>query len=457
MKPRRPPKLSEILWTAQRHGHDWRDVDCERAIAWLTSFVKSDEWHKRMDSVHSKFQAAKADWANGDRTPLFDPADLMAWYVYQAQRYADPALRPDFFIPQGYRLAPIFRRLGQLVPVLDEVQGVAERVARLMTHGKTQPDDGIYELLVAAAYKTRGWKRVAFVPETPGVKKQPDLFVERGRSSWAAECKRAGRSGYLRDELAAAETMSSKVHKVSRSAGRSLRMIVRFDAELTALDSDYLEKHAQRFVDGSEGFEWEDEGGKGIVMDVDWRPLRHCLKTDDIYFGSSRMIELLLKRYDDFLDYDVAGEWLPARGRPLHATSVDHVSLVGWRSVSAASVHRKAQHFRSVVGRAADQLPGDRPGVIHVGYEATAGNTQDGRRHFSNRLEMLTFDPQESRLRWVCANYMMAEHVTSKDESAAISETTAWYPIGRTKTPEPLKGHLLFDDGIGRPGSHFSF
>lgn len=32
-----------------------------------------------------------------------------------------------------------------------------------MTKGKSQPDAGLYEVLVACAYKSRGWKTVTFL------------------------------------------------------------------------------------------------------------------------------------------------------------------------------------------------------------------------------------------------------------------------------------------------------
>jgi hypothetical protein len=175
---------------------------------------------------------------------------------------------------------------------------------------------------------------------------------------------------------------------------------------------------------------------------------------DDIYFGSSRMLELLVGAYDPSIDFTMAGEWEPAEGRPLHATRVDHVSLVAWRSVSDDAARRKAMHFRGLVSRAANQLPGDRPGVVHVGYEAIAGNSADGRRHELNRCQMRTFEAGATRLRMVYGNYFMNELVTTRNESAAVIETMAWYPIGGSRGQGPLPGHMLFMDEDGMPGSH---
>jgi hypothetical protein len=446
---------ADLMWIAQRHGQDWRDEDGLAAIDWLISLVPAREWEPREVAVAARFQAAKNEWAQGRRVPLFDPKDQIAWYVLQTRFYADPAVRHDFFEPDGYRIAPVFRRLGQLLPDLRRIGGADERAARLMTHGRKQPDDGIYELLVAGAYKRRGWEHVEFVPERPGVAKEPDFLVDRRRTHRAVECKRAGRSGYAQEERSAGERMAAQVHEVSRTLGRSTIVVARFAAELTALPEDYLATKVARFADGRGRYEWDDDGGQGIVGDVFWGPLRRVLRHDDIYFGSSRMVQLLLGGDPSPLDTSVAGEWLPADGRPFHAHSVSRISLVGWISLSKEAARRKASHFRGVVGRASDQLPGDCPGVVHVGYEALGGNSVDGLRHRLNREQMRTFDVRESRLQWVYGNYWMPEHVTARNESAAVTETTAWYPVARPTTPEPLPGHMLFMDEDGRTGAHF--
>lgn len=447
--------MSDLTWIAQRHGQDWRDEDGLAAINWLTSLVPTEEWEAREAAAAARFQAAKAEWAQGRRVPLFDLEDQIAWYILQARFYADPVLRSDFFEPEGYRIAPVFRRLGQLLQDLRRIGGAEERAARLMTHGRKQPDDGIYELLVAGAYKRRGWERVEFVPETPGVGKQPDLWVDRGRTHRAVECKRAGRSGYAHEERSAGERMAAKVHEISQTSRRSTIVLARFSAELTSLPEDYLATKVERFANGRGPYEWNDDGGQGMVADVNWGPLRRVLRHDDIYFGSSRMAQLLLGGDPSHLDTSAAGEWRPARGRPFHAHSVSRISLVGWISLSKEAARRKASHFRAVVGQASDQLPGDRPGVVHVGYEALGGNSVDGLRHQLNRAQMRTFDARESRLQWVYGNYWLPEHVTARNESAALTETTAWYPVGRPTTPEPLPRHMLFLDEDGLPGEHF--
>lgn len=140
--------MTSPLWTAQRHGQDWEDPDCLAAIAWLTQGLPARTWSNRMEAVQATFEAAKVKWAQGERVSLFDSADAAAWYVFQAKAYA--ADREHWFEPEAYRIVPLFRRIGQLLPELKQVEGADDRVVEMMTRYRRQPDDGIYELLVRA-------------------------------------------------------------------------------------------------------------------------------------------------------------------------------------------------------------------------------------------------------------------------------------------------------------------
>lgn len=440
------------LWFAQRHGQDWIDTDVLSAIDWLTSVVPSQTWSRRLATVKQNFESAKCAWADGNQAPLFDPRDTIAWYAFQASAYASN--REDWYEPEAYRIVPVFRRLGQILPRLTQVGGVMDRVQNLMTGGRAQPDDGLFELLVADAYK-RVWDKVALVAERPGVAKTQDLLVSAGRRRWAVECKRVNQSDYEKAEQAKAKSLAEMVHALCKSRTRSIVVEVNFKVELSDVPAPYLMERARAFLDRSSGGRWDDEFGQGVVRNVDWSLARAVLDQDYVFFGSSRMVELLAGRYSPAVDHSVAAEWIPAEARPLHAASVSQASVVSWRSGSIEAAQHRARHFRALVGKAALQLPDDCPGVIHVGYEARTGNGSDGFRHYLNALEMSTFDPKKKRLRWVYGNYLLPEHTTARNESAAVTETTAAYKIGRHQTPEPLADHGLLSDDLSEPGGYW--
>lgn len=443
------------FWIAQRHGQDWRDDKILSAIAWLTAMVPAADWARRMDVVRANFTAAWKDWAQQKTVALFDPSDTISWYVFQANAYASGASgRKDWFEPEAFRIAPVFQRLGQVLDDLKAVGGVEARASKLMIQGRDQIDDGLYELLVAAAYKRRGWA-VNFVAEKKGVAKTQDLLVTSASRRWAVECKRVNRSGYEAEERVRGEELARPIHERCRELNRSVAFGVRFQVELKDVPNDYLLAHLEGYLRNGEQV-WHDQFGRGGVGDIDWRAMQAVLSADDIFYGSSRMIELLLGEYVATADHSIAARWTPAEARPLYATSMSQASVVMWISDSMEAARRKARHFRGLVGQASQQLPGDCPGVVHVGYEARDGNAVNGLRHKLNRDEMKTFSSGETQLRWVYGNYMTPEHTNDPNESFALSETTASYKIGRHRTSGPLPDHLLFSDEGGVPGVHWT-
>ena len=441
------------LWIAQRYGQDWRDEDVLAATGWLTSFVEASVWSQRMERVRQTFSAGKKKWAMGEHSPLYDPNDVIAWYVFQANAYAEN--REDWFEPEAFRISPVFRRLGEILCDLRAVTGVEERVYKLMNANKGQADDGLYELLVAGAYKSRLWKSVEFVQEQPGIAKTSDLMVKSGRRRWAVECKRVNRSGYEAAEYQHGLRLASALHHLCNMRKCSLIVEVIYFVELSEISANYLAVRAERFLNDPSLHTWSDAFGRGQVRHVDWRLARAVLHYDYVFYGSSRMVELLAGEYRSNFDHSMAAEWLPAPLRPLHATAINRASVVSWRSASEEAARRKARHFKSLVAKAEEQLPKDCPGVIHVGYEARDGNSVDALRHHLNDVEMRKFSPSASQLRWVYGNYLSPEHTNNPNESCALSETTATYKIGNHRIQPPLPGHILFSAGQGRLGVHW--
>lgn len=445
-------KTPTPFWIALRDNQDWVDHDVLRAIEWLTSAVEKRDWSNRVAAVLQQFEAAKSEWTVGNRVRLFDPADTIAWYVFQAAAYASH--RENWYEPEAFRIAPVFRRLGQILPRLNLVHGIMDKVQHLMTKGRQQPDDGLFELLVAGAYQ-RKWGSVAFVREQRGIAKTQDLLVTGNKRRWAVECKRVNKSDYTGQELIQAEALAAPVHTLCRSRKRSIILEVRFKVELSAAPLDYLFERAEAFLDSPNRSNWDDAIATGRLRNVDWTLAHSVLEQDDVFFGSSRMVELLIGHHIQTVDYDMAAEWIPSNGRPLHASSMSQASVVGWVSGSYEAAHRKAKHFRALVSSATLQIPDACPGVVHVGYEARTGNAADALRHSLNAREMSTFDPKEKELLWVYGNYLLPEHTTAQNEALAISETTASYKIGRHQRREPLPNHGLFRDDLSRPGGYW--
>ncbi|MGV8869948.1 MAG: hypothetical protein ACOH2S_23740 [Janthinobacterium svalbardensis] len=432
------------LWVAPRSGQDWRDDEILKINEFFISTIDSHSWEKRLHAVREKFENGRRDLNLGKHDAvLFENSDLIAWYIFQANAYA--AQRECWYEPEAYRIVPVFTRLGQILHQLKNVSGVMDRVLELMTGGKSCPDDGLYELLVAGAYQTRLWSSVDFVTARPGIAKTQDILVTNGRRRWAVECKRVNKSAYELAERQRVDVLTGEVHSLCRNRGRSIVLEVSFNVEVDSLADNYLLERLERYIANPTRSRWVDVQGRGQIREIHWNLARSVLKHDDVFYGSSRMVELLAGYYNASIDHSVAADWDPASANPLYATAIRQASLVSWRSDSVDAKMRKARHFHGIVTKANKQLPLDCPGVVHIGCEARNGNSEDAFRHIRNVVKLKEFDSEKSRLRWVYANYFVPEHTTDPNESCAITETTAAYKIGRHGTNQPLPKHFLFD------------
>lgn len=446
--------MNSPLWIAPRKGQDWIDQPCLDAIAWFRSVTKQRDWETRMDNVQANYESALTKWAQGEQVPLYDPSDAIFWYIYQANAFAQD--RRNFFVPEGFRIAPVMHRIGHLLGHLMQIEGMNDRVETLLKKGRKTPDAGLYEILVAGAYKSRSWANVQFVPEELGSSKTPDLVVSSNRRRWAVECKRINRSGYELEEHACAEALAKPVHELARRLRRRLLVNVRYLRELKEYPTDTLIKHVESYIANPQArLVLEKDNLIMHIRDADWTMLETVVAHDDVYYGSSRMVELIKGSYDLSYDHSFSAEWTPSTRMPLHADRVHQASIVSWRSESFHAAKAKAKHFRSTVGRASQQLTLEIPSAVHVGYEALGGSSADDMRHILNAMEMSRFDAEGTRLRYVYANYWRPENSTARMESWAVSETTAFYRVGKHKTPEPLPHHLLFADSDGAPGNHW--
>jgi hypothetical protein len=441
-------------WTAPPTGHDWRDNELMLAVAWLKSFVPRREMERRLDAAKANLAAAREKMREGIPVPFFDPADAAAWYILQAETFATDRA---FWVPEGVmRVAPFLTRIGKELPLLLSVRGAEERASRIMLADRRQPDSGIYELLVALAYRRGGWGRVEFVPETPGRGRTPDLNVYRPRSRWAVECKRLAPSPYAAREKIRGSKLAEPIHALSLETGEAIIVEVTYNIELADVPDDYLMGHVQSAIRRQTSVPWRDEIASGRVRPVNWPLARKVLKEDYVYFGSSRMIELLAGEYAHDADHSMAAKWRPWPKRPEYADALYHASVVTWWSRSPVAIRQKARHFRKILADAEGQLPADRPGVIHIGIESYAGSRVDFLRHQFNRLQTRLFEPRNARLRWVYGNYFVPEATTRKDESWAITETMVPYKIGSHRTRWPLPDHMLVSpENQHRPGMHW--
>jgi hypothetical protein len=443
-------------WIAPREGQDWVCEDTKRAVDWIKTFIGSTEMSERLDRCRSSYLKNREYWEDGHNVELFDKRDHIAWFIFQAETYA---VGREFWVPsEAARIVPYIQKIGKELNDIAQVIGVEKRVARLLTSDRSQPESGIYELLVAAAYKRHGWTKVAFVEETPGQGRKPDLHVSKSGTRWAAECKRILRSRYAEKEEAIGKKLASRVHALSEEKGQALVLEVRFHEELENYSETYLADRIETFFPVTGVTENFDGRADIRLRPVEWHLMHSVMSSDLIYIGSTRMMELISGSHEHGGSHSLAVRCRRAPMKPSYADTIYHASLVSWVNLSSEAESAKANHFKRKIADAEDQLPNDRPGVVHVGMESLGQIGVDQRRHFSNYRIARNFQVSSSRLRWIYGNYFQEEVTARQHESCAMEETMAPYRIGIHRTHEPLPGHLLVaDDKDARFGLHWDF
>jgi hypothetical protein len=429
-------------WTAPPVGHDWRDENILLATGWLRGFVPAPQMDRRITAARTHLLAYRQAVRDNGFARFDEPADLAAWFVFQAEAYAADRM---MWMPEAAALVvPTMTRFGEDFALLNTIEGIDARAHRLMNGEKRQPDAALFELIVALAYRRSGWSRVAFVPEERGGPRSHDLDVERGRSRWAAECKRMMPSSYAANEKVRGTELAKPVHALALERHASLVTEVMYKVELSEVPDDYLVGRVRELLDHPTRTESADDIASVRIRPTTWDLAQRVLAKDDVYYGSSRMIELFSGSYEHDADHSFSAKWRPAPKRPAYAEAVYHASVVSWWSMSGRANLQKARHFRSLLAKAEGQFPGDRPGVLHIGMESPAGGSADGVRHLLNWMNARSFDTETSRLRWVYGHYFVPEVTTRQNESWAMTETVAPYKVGRHGTRWPLPDTLLF-------------
>lgn len=426
-----------LYWTAQKQGQDWTDPNVLSAVDWLSSFVCVDQMRERILTQEKCFHNAITKRQRGDSVRCFDPQDKIGWYLLQGRSFATD--RAVFDNDQVCQIIPYLQRIGMDLELLKRIPGIKIRTSRLMNQEKKQPDSGIFEFLVAAAYARNGWQ-VEFVSETPGVSKQPDLHVRRPGTKWAVECKRLKNSNYEISEKLQGECIAKRFHDWCREAKKSLVVDVIFKQELSVIPADFL---ISAFRQGRvsliiEGKLFTSEVADVRFRSINWSLTHSVLKVDDVCYGSSRMIQILKGEYQINDQHSMSADWTPSQFRPAFAKWVDRASVVSWRSDSKAAKKKRVRHFKQTLQKAEQQLPGDRPGIVHIGCPGQFDNEVEEQRHCDNWLHLRDFKKTKSRLRWVNAYLLKPEQTNDPNEAWAFQETMIPYRVGQHNTKNPL-------------------
>lgn len=398
---RSPKELPEAFFRPpEERGLDWPDEpDVRQAVSYFRDFIGQHEWKKRRDAAANRLYAASLGRVDQtDRGRFFEESDVFGWYLFLAEAFIDHVwnFEPTF----GSRVVPVFKAIGRNLNLLLSVDGIEERARRLVTSERRQPNGGLFELLVATAYRSSG-ARVNFVPEQRGLSRTYDMDVDIGSRSFAVECKRLETSQYGERERATMRQLWRPSAMGFSQNEQSAFCDVHFRVPIDRVPPDYLtEKSLEWLRSDLPSLLWSDDVSYGAMGELDLDPLREVLADHHVLASSSRMLELLSGRYVRHANFVQVGR-LKLADNPRYVRECDLAVLLRWESASPEAIDSKARDITTKLSEANDQLPADRPGVVHIGFEAVEGDDVERARHRKIIERAQAFDPRGKPLEYV--------------------------------------------------------
>lgn len=418
---------------------EWPDnPDVRRAVEWMCSHIGEDEWRRRRLAAARRVYDLIVNGAEpGTAGRFFDERDSFAYQLYLAEAYIDHIWNYDPVF--GSRVVPVFAAIGRNLDLLLTVNGIEDRVMRMIGAEKAQPNGPLFELLVAAAYLRAGGK-VSFVPEQRGGPRTHDMDVDLKGRVYAVECKRMEVSDFGEAERTRARALWGPSSAYLASIMRSTFAEVEFLVPLADVPDDYLTRKTLAWQhDSSHAFEWDDEQGRGRIGPLDLRPLQKELASDFILNGSARLSELLTGRYKRHQSM-ISSLRIKFGDNPRYIDECDYATVLEWTPLAPASISGRARDVLRKVADGLGQLPLDRPGIIHVGFESVEGDKTEVLRHERIIASMGDFNPGDTPLEYVYTHFLAPE--SPPDQSWAFDETTDFRSI-RTGHMPPLSEPFL--------------
>lgn len=447
--------ISPDIFDVDLKPQGWSDdPDLRRGVDWLLSFVEKDAWHRRRFAALQHFidSAAGSSPDPSGRGRFFDDKDRFAWYLFLGQAFLDHPTIYDFMY--GSRVVPVLTAIGRDVDLLKGVAGVEDRILRMVTSEKAQPNACLFELLVAAAYRRAG-ASVTFLNERPGLAKTHDMEVLLDGTQWAVECKRMEGGEYSEDERREARALWLPVGRALHQKGLNVLCTADFRVEMNSVPRDYLSMKASQWLSSGGLFPltWSDAISAGKIERLNLRPLQKLLATDHVALNSSRLIELLTGKYKRNARVITALN-VKRSDNPLYIDACDGGIVFDWDCHSDAAIDKRARDVLKRISEGCRQLPDGRPGVVHVGFEAVDGMEVEAVRYRKIMNSLAQFDPKGKALEYVYVNWLAPE--SPPDTAMALDETCHWHGIRPTR-PRPLDSGFLMlsEESEQRTGVHW--
>tara|TARA_E500000318_G_scaffold97148_1_gene97872 strand:+ start:446 stop:1831 length:1386 start_codon:yes stop_codon:yes gene_type:complete len=429
---------------------DYPDVSA--GVGYFRTLMGSQSWKSRREAAAWRFYRSlvgeQIDPSREGRYYGLD--DLFAWYLFLGEALTDHP--QNYEVVYGSRVVPVFAAIGRNLNLIPTIEGFEERALRLIGSERSQPNGGLFEMLVALAYARDG-ANVSFKPEERGLAKTYDLDVENRGRKWAVECKRLDVGDYVESERLRRRQLWAPASHFIVATARSVYANVEFHVELSDVPDDYLLNHVRSFLfSGQENALWQDDFANGIIGELDLGPIKNALEEGYILYPGPVYNKHLTGSYRRYDNLNISQRVKFAKN-PHFIDEIDQAIVLRSKSLSEGAVEKKARDIKRKLVQANKQLPDDREGVIHIGIEALGEDAIEARRYQKIMDTITNFDPKGKPLSFVYWHYFSPE--TSPDEVWAIDETLQWRGLRGDNRPLSLSSLIIPDEAKIREGMHW--
>lgn len=336
---------------------------------------------------------------------LFIPADDdIDWYILASY------LAHDFpFSDSTYSSRRVFTYAMAIGAVADQLRSVPhiDTVLDKILANNNQPEKQLFELLTASFYLKNGYE-VSFIPENSitwpnGKKKSPDLLVKFGDLEFYVECKRADKQTKysLSEEVAWANIWTQLSRRMLKAAPWSTVDLTFHDQVADVSPDEVIKLVGLAIKAGGERVRAGSISGQ--IRAIDKKSLKHHYKAFSVRANSPQHELLVFGDVDSNEKRSIAT--IGARViRPgtnndilnMFVKDVDHCVGAQWRCDHEMSLSLRSRHFKGLVNDGVNQIPSDRPGVVHVWFETRDGVEIEELRRAKNVGNISSFDASDT-------------------------------------------------------------
>lgn len=432
------------------------------ALDWFLGFLEPLEWVSRKEKIEQHLESVLTPKHTRQEAMTSNPVsistDRMGWYLYLAETALTDVTRYE--PTQGSRVLPIFERIGTNFELLLQIDGIEKKAKRLLSFEKSNPDSGLFEILVALLWKRNGWKEVEFIPEAPP-DKRPDIRAASENTEWFIECKRLAKSSeYSQREREKWLVMWRYIRDYLIDNSMPVILEIVFHVELETLPDTFIvdQLSSKLPLVSSPCTLVSNDQWEVTFNTVDLDKARDHLKQYYVKYPSDQLNELIAGYRDPNRGFTsaVVGNTVRFGEDRVNNNFIDTIDFaVGafWHCDAERAIERKARDIRGHLAEAVEQLPENGQGVIHVGLETLDGILVEAERYGRIFKTVQKFDPKNRDLCWVYCH--LFQSYAPPDQAWVIDETIYYFSHTDYANEEPLhhKGTILpskntFDNGV---------